>query len=212
MSPTSSGRLNAEIPVLILAALALLAQPGGNAVAAGSPGLYLGAAIGQSHVESTTTLVFGDLFPTRHTGEIDKRHAAFKVMLGARPISWLGAEIDYIDFGKPSGTLFGFPADASLKGAAAFGVLYLAVSVADLYLKGGVARLESTVNGSACSPCACAVCTFAFQLTRKNTSGAGGVGIQYRFRRWAVRAEYERFNAAGSSPSLFSAGVTWTFF
>ena len=141
MSPTSSGRLNAEIPVLILAALALLAQPGGNAVAAGSPSLYLGAAIGQSHVESTTTLVCGDLFPTRHTGEIDKRHAAFKVMLGARPISWLGAEIDYIDFGKPSGTLFGFPADASLKGAAAVGVLYLAVSVADLYLKGGVARL-----------------------------------------------------------------------
>jgi hypothetical protein len=27
-----------------------------------------------------------------------------------------------------------------------------------------------------------------------------------------VRAEYERFNAAGENPSLLSAGITWSFF
>jgi hypothetical protein len=196
----------------VFAVFALLAQPGGKAAAADSPGLYVGAAIGEAHVESTTTLVFGDVFPTPHTGQIDRRHAAFKVMLGARPISWLGAEIDYLDFGRPSGALFGYPADTSLKGAAAFGVLYLPVPVVDLYLKGGIARLQSTVNGSACGPCGCATCTFAFRSTRMNMSGAGGVGIQYGFRSWAVRAEYERFNAAGGNPSLLSVGVTWTFF
>jgi hypothetical protein len=41
---------------------------------------------------------------------------------------------------------------------------------------------------------------------------AGGGGAQYKFGSWAVRAEYERFNAAGGNPSLLSAGVTWAFF
>lgn len=211
MNLTCSDRLFSEIPVFIFAALVLLTQAGGKAVAADSSGLYVGAAIGESHVESSTSLVLGDLFPTTQTEEIDKRHAAFKVMLGARPISWVGAEIDYIDFGKPGGTLFGYPAYVSLKGPAALGVLYLPVPVVDLYLKAGIARLESTVNGSACSPCQCAICTFTFQTNRTNTSGTAGVGIQYRIGSWAVRAEYERFNAAGGKPSLLSAGVIWSF-
>lgn len=191
--------------------LAMFAFLGGTAVAADSPSLYVGAAIGTSHVESKTSQVLGDIFPTTQTEELAKTQSGFKVMVGARPISWLGAEIDYIDFGKPHGTLFGYPADASLKGAAAFGVLYLPVPVIDLYLKWGIARLQSSVSGTACGPCQCAVCAFPFQVDRTNTSGAAGVGIQYRFRSWAVRAEYERFSAAGGNPSLLSAGVIWSF-
>jgi hypothetical protein len=45
-----------------------------------------------------------------------------------------------------------------------------------------------------------------------NTVGASGVGAQYKFGSWGVRAEYERFNAAGRNPGLLSAGITWTFF
>jgi hypothetical protein len=176
-------------------------------------GFYVGGAIGQSRVEATASEVFGDILPMTHTREIGNTHAAYKAMLGARPISLLGAEIDYIDFGDSSGSLFGSPADVSMKGAAAFGVLYLPVPIVDVYLKAGVARLNSTVNGSVCSPCACDLqnCRFSFQLNRTNTSGAGGAGAQYRFGKWAVRAEYERFNAAGGNPSLWSAGITWTF-
>lgn len=146
-----------------------------------------------------------------HTEAFDERHAAFKVMLGARPISLAGAEIAYIDFGKPSGNLFGFPADTSIRGAAGFGILYLPVPIVDVYAKVGIARLVSTVNGSVCSPCACGFCQHSFQLNRTNTSGAGGVGAQYKFGSWAVRAEYERFNAAGGNPRLLSAGITWSF-
>lgn len=101
-----------------------------------------------------------------------------------------------------------------MKGAAAFGVLYLPVPIVDVYGKAGVARLDSTVKGSICSPCACSfqICRSSFQLNRTNTSGAFGVGAQYRYGSWAVRAEYERFNAAGGNPSLLSAGITWSFF
>lgn len=87
----------------------------------------------------------------------------------------------------------------------------LGVSAADFYLKAGVARLQSTVTGSACGPCECAVCTYAFRQSRTNTGGAAGAGIQYEIGRWALRAEYERFNAAGGNPSLWSFGMVWTF-
>lgn len=162
MNSTSSTWFPGRFPLLMLAVFALLAQPRGKAVAAESPNVYVGAVVGESHVESKTSLRLGDLFPMTRTEEIDGTHTGFQVMLGARPISWVGGEVDYIDFGKPGGTLFGHPADVSLKGPAAFGVLYLPVPVIDLYLKAGIARLEGSVNGSACSPCACAICTFTF--------------------------------------------------
>jgi hypothetical protein len=87
------------------------------------------------------------------------------------------------------------------------------VPVVDIYLKAGAARLESTLRYSYCGPCACNFnfCLNSIQLERTNTSGAGGVGAQYRFGSWAVRAEYERFNAAGGNSSLLSAGITWVF-
>lgn len=210
----SSGKIRTDITLPTLATLALLAQPSGNAVAEDLLGLYAGGAIGQSRVEATASQVFADIAPVTYTEDIDKRHAAFKVMLGVRPVSLAGAEIDYIEFGEPRGSLFGSPASISLKGPAASGVLYLPVSIVDVYGKAGVARLESDVNGSICSPCACnlRICRPSFQLNRTNTSGALGVGTQYKFGSWAVRAEYERFNAAGGNSSLLSAGLTWSFF
>jgi hypothetical protein len=213
MCPKSSNRFYTDIPLLIFAAFALLAQPGGEAVADDSLGLYIGGAIGQSRVvEAAQTACICDLDPGAIiTEKFDKTHLAFQGELGARPISLLGAEIDYINFGKPSGEANTFPESASIKGVSAFGVLYLPVPVVDIYLKAGIARLQSALKFSYCGPCACDFCLNTIQLERTNTSGAGGVGAQYRFGSWALRVEYERFNAAGGNPSLLSAGITWIF-
>jgi Outer membrane protein beta-barrel domain len=208
----SSSSIHSAVSLLLLATLVLLVKPSGNAVAEDLLGLYIGGAIGQSRVEATETACQCDLFQQIVTEKFDKTHLAFQGVLGARPISLVGAEIDYIDFGKPDGHAFTFPASASIKGVAAFGVLYLPVPVVDIYLKAGVARLASTVKYSYCGPCACNICLNSIQLDRTNTTGAGGVGAQYRFGSWAVRTEYERFNATGGNPSLLSAGITWTFF
>lgn len=187
------------IPML-LATFVLLAQRSGNAVAEDLLGLYVGGAIGQSRVETSP--------------HFDENHTAFKVMVGLRPISLLGAELAYIDLGHPSGSLGQQPGDVSMKGATAFGVLHLPVPVIDVFLKAGVAWLQSTLHSTFVCPPAYPLCPrpSGYDLDRTDTGFAAGAGAQYKFGAWAVRAEYERFNAAGGNPSLLSAGITWSFF
>jgi hypothetical protein len=90
--------------------------------------------------------------------------------------------------------------------------VFLPVPVIDIYVKAGGARLQSTLSGFVpflplCSGCA----PPRFEQVRSNTSFAAGVGAQYKLSIWAVRAEFERFDAAGEYPSLVSLGFTWTF-
>jgi hypothetical protein len=102
----SSSRIYTDIPLLILATLVLLAQPSGNAVAEDLLGLYVGGTIGQSRgveaIDSIGFPVYNGV--VTETQSFEGRHTAFSVMLGVRPISLLGAEIDYIDLGRPSGS------------------------------------------------------------------------------------------------------------
>jgi Outer membrane protein beta-barrel domain len=198
---------------VIIAAVAFMALPARNVMAEDLLDWYIGGAIGQAH------LAAGASYPTianLNPGEFRENHSAFKAVVGVRPISLFGAELAYFDFGHPSGSIFAYPANASLKGTAAFGILYLPVPVIDLYVKAGLARLQSRLNGfypvgdNVClagEPCG----TAPFELNRTSTSGAGGVGAQFKFGSWSVRAEYERFNAASGNPSLLSVGITWRF-
>jgi hypothetical protein len=148
-------------------------------------------------------------------------------MVGLRPISLVGAEITYMDFGHPSGTVGTIPlggavpisGDVKMKGSAAFGVLYLPVPVIDIYVKAGLARLQTTENVTFRLPAPYATCVieggpscqFSKRYDVTNTGLAAGAGAQFKFGSLPVRGEYERFSAAGGNPSLFSLGLTWTF-
>jgi opacity protein-like surface antigen len=168
-------------------------------------GLYMGAGIGESRVAVNSEGFALDNFR--------ENHSAFELLAGIRPLSTVGAEVVYIDFGHPSGRLNGAPAGATLKGAAAFGVLYLPVPVIDIYAKAGLARLQSTLNGQSAVQTACIPCSpNLFRLDRTNTHFAAGAGAQYKLGAFALRAEYEYFNAGGANPGLVSLGFTWTFF
>jgi opacity protein-like surface antigen len=95
----------------------------------------------------------------------------------------------------------------------AFGQSRLAAKAA------GLARMQSTVNGGtpahACTlpmqECTSTAVPPPFQQDRTNTGFPTGAGAQFKFGSWAVRAEYERFTAAGENPSLLSLGLTWRF-
>ncbi len=202
-------------PVGVLFALTsaiLVTAPAQKSLAGNLLGFYAGAAVGQSRVDAGS----GGLVPSP-TDHFGRNHSAFQLMAGIRPISLLGAEVAYVDFGHPSGELGGAPADVSMRAVAAFGVLYLPVPLIDVYLKAGTARLQSTINGTAYAVCTLVVpggtCqpTVPFRVDRTNTNFAAGAGAQYKIGSLAVRAEYERFTTTGGKPDLVTLGLTWTF-
>jgi opacity protein-like surface antigen len=199
--------VSASFQPSVVAALTLGAIPLRLSHADDLLGLYAGGAVGQSQVRAGAPAFSGN--------EFEANHSAFKVMVGVRPISRVGVELAYIDFGHPSSFL-GFPANAgpvnvTMNGAAALGILYLPVPIVDIYAKAGLARLQSTVNYSLALGRPCGITTptcNAFSLDRTNTNFAAGAGAQFKIGSCAVRAEYERFEADGANPSLWSVGVT----
>ncbi len=187
--PLDCGRLRR---IAAGASLALLALPLNAARAEDLLGLYGGASIGQAKIEANV----GTISP----GSFSENHSAWKVDFGIRPIPIVSAEGEFIHFGHPTGNVAGNPEDVDLKGAAAFGVFNLPIPVVDLFVKAGLARLDSTVNGA------------LFHLSRTNTGFAAGAGVGYHIGSWGIRGEYERFNAIGGNPSLYTVGFTYTFF
>ena len=77
-------------------------------------GLYVGAGAGSSEI--TNDGHFGPYFHAQHF--------AWNAIAGIRPISPVGAEVEYIDFGNPhAGANYNFrSANSDAKAAAVFGV------------------------------------------------------------------------------------------
>jgi hypothetical protein len=202
MSIVPSRRFTPVAATIVIFAAAFLQTR--HALADDLLGLYIGGSAGQSRVEANVPAV----------GDFKENHSAFKAIAGIRPISLIGAEFSYIDFGHPSGSINVSPSNVSEKGADAFAVLYLPVPVVDVFVKAGLARIQSTSNSVLPGGFFCVRtdpnCALV-RLDRTNTSFAAGAGAQFKLGSWAVRAEYERFNAAGANPSLVSLGLTWTF-
>jgi hypothetical protein len=191
-------------------------------------GFYLGAAAGESHVR-TSQEILGD---TNYDYEFDATHSAWKATVGFRPISPLGVEFSYIDFGNPrsGSTIYGFggltQTDANAWTLVALGYLPLPVPYLDVYGKLGIARLYTKTTevgpvpvgalalpGAACpsSGCQTSGLASAFNISDTSTDVAYGVGVQGKLGALAIRAEYERIGASGGNPDLISLGVTWTF-
>lgn len=161
-------------------ALGLAAAP---AQAQGLPfvDLYVGAGIGQSDVNVD--------YPFTN---LDEKDFAWKLFGGARFASMFGAELEYIDFGKVEATEI----DADLKGIAGFGMIYLPLTIVDLYAKAGLAKVDVDVSGG---------------IDSDDTKFAWGLGVQLKLGSWGIRAEYERFKVDGAKPSLVSLGISRSF-
>ena len=192
------------------ATLSFLGLTSGPVWAADPLGLYIGAAAGRASVEAVTRIGIG----------FSEQHSAFKVVAGARPIPFAGGEVEYFDLGHPTKTVsvpnFNGPpyvvpvADVSMKGEAAFGVLYLPVGLFDVYAKAGIARTQSKLHEFIV--CATFIADPCPQYQdRTDTGFAVGGGAQVKLGPIALRGEYERFSAASAHPSMWAIGATWTF-
>jgi hypothetical protein len=190
-------------------------------------GLYVGAAGGQATIRADgmhfVENIFGVL-PVNDSVSISKNDTGWKIMLGVRPISLIGAELEYIDFGHTSQTpirvgFVDFQTDLQARAPATFGVLYAPIPVPalDLYGKVGVSSLHSTVNAIpgrlSCAPAFCPAATAEdYHRDQTDTRLAYGAGLQVKLARLAVRAEYERISASTGDPSLMSLGLIWRFY
>ena len=195
-----------------------------TARAAGPLDLYIGAAYGQAHIRAQLNELA--TLPAS-LGGFDSTHSAYQAMIGIRALSFLGAEVTYMDFGQqsvrgPGVPIAGLPGSSvtseqvSQKGEAAFAMLYLPVPIIDVYAKAGFSRIttdmSATYVAAGVSTCQilqpnCAEASAGRSST--DTAFAYGAGLQWKLGPWAVRGEYERFDAAGANPSLLSIGMTY---
>ncbi len=169
-------------------------------------GLYVGAGVGESDVRADPS-IFGDPGFARHD-------TAWKLAAGIRPISLLGAEVDYMDFGRASADFYGAASATRAAATALFGLAYLPLPlpVVDVFGKAGLARLHWREGASfACTTSDGTCVPFAVRQDTTDTRFVYGAGVQAKFLDLAVRFEYERISYGGRDPDMATVGVDWTF-
>jgi opacity protein-like surface antigen len=185
-------------------------------------GFYVGGSLGESTVRSDNNFTGGFGCCDGYYND-PRHHFAWKAIAGIRPISIVGAELEYIDFGHPGGdggyysSGYNYGPDSHPRAIAAFGVghLPLPLPFLDIFGKAGAARLHTNVNGFDGSTCVFnqtyPQCGSINSQGTWDTRFAYGAGVQSRIWGLSVRAEYERINSQFGDPDLFSVGATWTF-
>jgi len=162
-------------------------------------GFYAGGGIGQSNVKD-------------HTIGFNEHDFGWQLTVGIRPIRVFGAEVDYMDLGKPSSNIGTLHVEAQARAAAAFAMFYLPLPepLFDVYGKAGVARIQNSVatSGQCVSFNSCGLLDFS----SSGSQFAWGVGGQVNWGSWSARLEYEGFNATGGSQALINVGVLYKFF
>ncbi len=209
--------MNRIILRVALAMTAVGALGSSTAVLAANPlGAYIGAGVGVSNVGSDNYYNYG--YNGNYGNEV-----AWKAMVGIRPIAFVGAELEYLDFGSSNGQngCYGYGCgygsyyystpSSHPKATVLYGVGYLPLPFLDVYGKLGVARLQinQTAYYSVCQPPAAYGCSY--QLDQWNDKFAYGVGVQTHFRDFAFRAEYEGISSQYGNPAAFTVGFTWEF-
>ena len=178
-------------------------------------GFYVGAGAGYSTIRSDDAAYGLPSYFNDH-------QIAWKVMAGVRPISIVGAEFEYIDFGQPTNQ-YGYQAsnyygiDSHPRAAALFGVGYLPLPVPffDVYGKAGVARLQMNVpdltGAITCTGSSPSCPPFLSTHNKTEDKFAYGAGVQSKFWGVAFRVEYERISSQFGDPDALTVGATWTF-
>jgi hypothetical protein len=192
-------------------------------LAAADPlGFYIGGAVGQSTLRADQAVFTSGGVSVSGPISFSKHGTGWKLLAGLRPISVVGAELEYVDFGNPSlsysgGSMgvLGYQANTRAKAAAVFSVLYAPIPLPffDIYGKAGLARLQTTTDATGTFGCLtnCPAYFGAFHRDRTEARFAYGAGAQVSLGSFAVRVEYERISASDGDPSLLSVGLTWTF-
>jgi Outer membrane protein beta-barrel domain len=186
-------------------------------------GFYVGGAVGEATLRSGNVPYLQALLGTTPAA-FYAHNTGWKAVIGVRPISFVGAELEYIDFGRVPGSIPGtflignVQGDLHSNATALFGVAYLPLPVVllDVYAKAGIARYQTSDTFSSgplsCrEPLLCIIGPVSYRIDRTDARFAYGVGTRVKLSAFAIRAEYERIAANGADPDLVSLGLTWSF-
>jgi hypothetical protein len=191
-------------------------------------GLYAGIGVGRSTLGNS----FEVLDPSDST-PFAQSELGGKALIGVRPIPWVGAELEYIDFGtsragsQPAAIVNGFNNGQFLGGSAAeragalFAVGYLPLPPGwpEFFGKVGFARLWGTYSYTGDYNIVTPTGTiFSAVYTRQTADSRGlafGAGVQMHLGGLALRAEYERVDGSQTDgphekPTIVSASVIWS--
>lgn len=189
----------------MLAGVLVAASAGGIARAVDPFGFYVGGGIGGSGVRLEQRLSSN---PSAASALLDfsEHPTGWTVLAGVRPVSVLGAEIAYTDFGHPSASysLAGqaVAADVHATSTSLSGLFYLPIPlpVLDIYARVGLSHLNETasVTGNGFVP---------FSASGSQSRLGYGAGVQLRLAGVGIRADYQRVSARAGDPDMFSLGV-----
>lgn len=192
------------------------------------PWLYIGAGAGQATLREDQPLstVIGTLSFNLH-----QHDTGWRAFVGVRPISLLGAELEYASFGESSASRIFVPtpefvpytdhAGARAVSAFALGYLPLPSRWLDVYAKAGIADLRthdlyqapgSCPPGVFCAPGLPIVSGGYTYSSRSEADFAYGAGLRLRFGALSLSADYERISARYGDPDLLSLNVSWWLF
>ncbi|HEX3398088.1 MAG TPA: outer membrane beta-barrel protein [Steroidobacteraceae bacterium] len=200
-----------------LGALLILAACGASSAAfADNPlGFYVGAGAGQAQNRSDDSR-YG------YPGYYDDYQFAWQGIIGIRPISLIGAEATYIDFGQPyrhnhyDFNVSGSDSHPTAPALFAVGYLPIPIPFIDIFAKAGAARLSTNVTdfvAVACTtqgPCPNFLPSDRHQVI--NTRFAYGAGVQSKFPFGMIlRGEYTRISSQFGDPDALLVSALWQF-
>jgi len=176
------------------------------AFAADPFGFYIGAGVGQAHVKA-------DDGPNGRLG-FNHTDTGWDAFAGLRPLPFVGAELQYIDFGNPNAREGSYQVSSLARAPAAFVTGTVPLPFVDLYAKAGLGRLHTTITEDTSLQLFCAIGHSDCQHARSDTTDTRfgwGLGLQFKLSSVGIRAEYVRFSAPNGDPYLLSAAVVFRF-
>jgi opacity protein-like surface antigen len=197
-----------------LAAIAACSAAGA-ALADNPIGFYVGAGAGTSQNRSDDSR-YG------YPGYYNDYQFAWQGIVGIRPISMIGLEAEYIDFGQPyrhhryDFNVSGSDSHPTAPALFAVGYLPIPIPFIDIFAKAGVARLSTNVTDFVQQPCVSGgPCPYFVPTDRHqviDTRFAYGAGVQSKLPfGLIVRGEYERISSQFGDPDALMVSAIWQF-
>jgi hypothetical protein len=189
------------------------------------PRYHVGVAVGTSHLSPDSWSSAGVPEHIQPNDSPEASPTGWKVVAGLRPTRFIGAELQYVDFGTATtrsntpgnqvlrrGRFMRNHADATIVSALLF---FPERKSADFYGKVGVAKVEESLRVSVYEYFFCGPpgpnCQFFSDVTETDSRPYFGIGVRFKVARaWSGRVEYEAIDGdVGDDTKMFSVGVAW---